>query len=157
MNDIKRPSGDNLGGLIKFKFVPMNDVQSIDTAINGKVTTEVTLKEGAQWYCGYCTLGTMGFTEPSAKSPNGEVFQAAFTGVCPQDKEENNDLFNEMRNQKFIIDITDSNGLRKLVGGIDAGLFFSSSLNTQTDMAGRNAHAISFYGDMAHKAYIYDI
>ena len=157
MNDIKKPSGDNIGGLIRFNFIPYEDVESIDMPIDGKVTIEVELKEGKQWYCGYGTLGSMSYTETPSENMNGAVFSKLLSAVCPQDGEENNALFNEMRNRRFIVDYTDSNGLRKLIGSIEEPLKFNATLNTQTSMPGLNAHAISFYGEGTFKAYIYDV
>lgn len=157
MNDIKQPSGDNLGGLVRFRFIDINDVESIEDAINGKVLTEIELSDGGQWFTGYGTIGSMGYTETPSENPNGTVFARQFTAVCPQDGEDNNALFNEMRNKRFILDYTDSNGLRKLVGSISEPLKFSATLNTQTNMPGLNSHTINFYGDGTHKAYIYDV
>jgi hypothetical protein len=157
MEDIKQPVGDNLGGLLRFNYIPVKDVESIPDAIDGKVVEEVVVKEGKRWYAGYATQGTIGFSEPTEKNPAGTIFKPLFVGVCPQDNEQNNFLFHQKRDQQFIIDITDSNGLRRLVGSIAEGLEFSAALSTQTDVAGRNGYNISYSGDTTHRSYIYDI
>jgi len=157
MEDLNELKNDNIGGIIRFNFIPVQDVQSISTPLNNKVLEPIEVKEYKRWYCAYATRGTMGYTEEQTDTPNGNIFKRKFVAVCPQDSDEMCDTLNLMRNQRFILDYTDANGLRKLVGTIDEPLFFTSTLNTKTDMNGRNEHAISFYGDASHKAYVYDI
>lgn len=157
MRDINKPSGDNLGGVLRFNFIDVNDVQSIADAVNSTVSTAVTLKTAMQWYEGYGTLGSIGFTEIPEMTGAGTLYKRQFVALCPQDGEDINDLFNEMRNKQFIIDYTDSNGLRKLVGSLEEPLNFAATLNTKTNMPELAGHSISFYGDASHKAYRYDI
>jgi hypothetical protein len=157
MRDFIQPFSDNLGGIITFKFIPSEDIDTIEMALNGVIEQEITLKSGKQWYCGYGTLGTIGYTEPGEESPAGTVYKRAFTAFYPKDNSEMNFLFQEMRNRLFVIDYRDSNGLRKVVGGIEEPLKFLSALNTQTDVPGRSGHNISFYGDGTYKAYTYNI
>ena len=158
MNDINRHEGDNLGGVVSFNFIPVQDVESLTMPIEHRIVEPLQLKTGKYWYCGFATLGTIGFTEESQQTPNGEVYKQKFAAIRPKDDKDISLLLNEMRNQKFIIDYTDANGQRKLIGTTDEPLFFSSVLNTKTSVAGRNEHTLIFYRDDAtHKAYIYDI
>jgi hypothetical protein len=157
MEDLNQLKNDNVGGIIRFNFIPVQDVDSIVMPVNNKVLEPLEVKEGKRWYCAYATLGTIGYTEEQSDTDNGGIFKRKFTAICPQDNDEMTDTLNAMRNQRFIIDYMDANGLRKLVGTIEEPLFFTSTLNTKTDMRGRNEHVISFYGDASHKAYVYDI
>jgi hypothetical protein len=157
MNDLNRLKGNNIGGVIRFNFIPVQDVQSIALPINHKVLEPLELKEGKRWYCAYATIGTMAYSEEQSDNDNGNIYKPKFIAICPQDNEEMTDTLNAMRNQRFIIDYTDANGLRKLVGTIEEPLFFTSTLSTKNDVKGRNEHAISFYGECTHKAYVYDI
>lgn len=157
MNDINRLEGDNLGGIVRFKFIPVDDIRIIDDAVAGVVSVEITLQASKKWFCAYATLGTMGYTESPTNSSAGTIFSRQFSAFIPKDSAEINAQLNEMRDVRFVLDYTDSNGLRKIVGSIEEPLNFSSSLNTQSDMPGRNGHNIVFSGDATHKAYVYDI
>ncbi len=156
MNDIDEFDGDNLGGIIRFKFIPVTDVESIDNPIDHVIATPVILKTNKRWFDAYATKGTIGFTEVPEKTANGDVFKLQFNAICPKDSADRSNVFNQMRNQRFIVDYTDYNGLRKLIGSLEEPLFFSSSLNTKTEVVGRNEHSISFYGESSHKAYVYE-
>jgi hypothetical protein len=156
MKDIEQYKNDNLGGIVKFKFIPVDDVESIDIAIEHIITTPVVLKENKRWFDAYATLGTMQYTEVQEKTPSGDIFKCQLVAAIPKDWADISDQLNKMRNQRFIVDYTDSNGLRKLVGSIDEPLFFKSELNTKNEAAARNEHIITFFGESSHKAYIYE-
>lgn len=156
MNDINEYSGDNLGGIIRFKFIPVTDVESIASPIDHVITTPVILKTDKRWFSAYATMGTIGYTEASEQTANGGLFKRQLVAIIPKDDKDKAKLFNKMRNQRFIVDYVDSNGLRKLIGSLEEPVFFSSTQNTKTEMPGRNEHSISFYGTGTHKAFIYD-
>lgn len=157
MKNINSPDGDNIGGVLRFNFIDVNDVDIIPDPIEGKIIEVVTLKEGKQWYCGYGTLDTIGYTESSEQTSSGTIYKKQFVASCPQDSADNGSLFEENRHKKFILDYTDSNGLRKLVGTIDEPLFFLSVLNTQTNRVSLAGHSITFYCDSTHKSPQYDV
>lgn len=155
MNDINQPFGDNLGGVLRFNFIDVNDIESIDVAVNSMVLQAVTLKTAKQWFAGYGTRGSIGYSETPEITNAGTLYKRQFVAFCPKDGPDNDDLFNEMRNKQFIIDYTDGNGLRKLVGSLEEPLFFSATLNTKTNTPELAGHSISFYGDATYKAYVY--
>lgn len=157
MDDIIKPNRRNIGGVLRYNFIDVNDVQSIDIAINSVISNAVTLKAGKQWSVGYGTLGSMSYTEPPELTSSGTIYKRLFTAACPEDNAGNTNLFELMSNKQFIIDYTDNNGLRKLVGSLDEPLFFSPTLNTKSGIPELGGNFISFYGDGSHKAYIYDI
>jgi hypothetical protein len=155
MTNINQPNLHNLGGVLRFNFVDVNDVLSIPIPTNSILFSALSLKPGKQWYAGYGTLGTMSYTEPSELTSAGTLFKRLFVASCPKDGYTNSNLFNEMRNKQFLLDYTDSNGFRKLIGSIDEPLFFDSVLNTKSKMAELSGSVIRFYGDGSHKAYEY--
>lgn len=157
MNDIKEYSGNNLGGILRFRFILSDDVETYGTPDNHRIIEPLQLKTGKYWKDAYATLETIGYTEKPESSKHGEVFKCSFVGVTPQDSPENAHNFNAMRNGKFLVDYTDSNGLRKIIGSIDEPLSFKSSLNTKQKIADRNEHVFEFYATITHKAYVYDI
>lgn len=157
MKDFAQPDGNNLGGVLTFNFIPVDDVSSFPNLVNNKIVSPITLKTGAMWFKGYSTLEKTKFQEPDDDTPAGTIFKKAFTGFYPKDTEEINILFNQMRNRKFIVDYTDMNHVRKIIGTISEGLKFSSTLNTGEKVADLAGHSFKFYGDGTAKAFIYDI
>lgn len=156
MKDIKEYQNNNLGGLLKFKIIPVEHVSSIDIANNHVIEKPVVLNQGKYWYDVYATLGTIGYSETQKETENGSQFECVLSAVVPKDETINAHNFNTMRNQKFIIDYTDSNGMRKLVGSKEEPLFFKSEFTTKEEVAGRNQHRIIFSAITSHKAYVYD-
>lgn len=157
MTDFPFKKEDNLGGVPRFNFVKVSDVQSIGIAVNHKIIAPVVLKTGKQWYCGYGTLGTVGYSEPEESSSAGTLYKRAFSGFYPKDDADIDLLFSEMRHEKFLIDYTDNNGLRKLIGSIAEPLRFTSSFSTKQQASELAGHTFSFYGDGTHKSYVYFI
>lgn len=157
MKDIKKPNGNNLGGVIRFNFIDVNDVESIPDSIDDVVSEAVVLKEGAQWSCGYGTQFSIGYSEPTESTNAGTIYKKSFDASCPQDCAENKNLFRLKRNKRFILDIYTSNGLRLLVGTIEEPLQFTSNLATKTQMTELAGYVIKFYGDGSLPSPIYDI
>lgn len=157
MEDFLYKKEDNLGGVIRFNIVRVSDVQSIDNAISHKINSPIVLKTGKRWYCGYGTMATLSYAEPEESSSAGPLYKRVFSGFFPKDDAEIDLLFAEMRNDRFIIDYTDSNGLRKIIGSLAEPLRFTSSLNTKQQTSELAGHSFTFYGDGTHKAYVYSI
>ena len=99
MRDINQFSGDNLGGNIRFEFAEINDIDSIAESIDGNITEKVILKDGKQWYCGYATQQSIGYTETTEDSAAGILYKRSLVAFCPKDNSDNKDLFYEKRNK----------------------------------------------------------
>ncbi len=157
MRDINRPSGNNLGGVIRFNFIDVNDVLSIAETIDGCVNEVVKLKDGGQWYAGYGTQNTIGYKEPPEPNPNGPIYKKSFVAMCPQDSSDNKDLFREMRNKRFIVDLTTSNGIRLLAGTLEEPLQFTAILDTKIQVPELAGYSIAFYGDGSLPTPVYSV
>jgi hypothetical protein len=157
LNDITRHSSDNLGGVNAFKFVPAKGVNPLPASLNGAIHHELTLKDGYRWYTGYCTEFTMNYKESPVQSEHGLAYKKTFSGKVPNDRSDLTWLFDEMKDQGFILDITDNNGQRKIVGNPDEPVYFVSTLDTKAEMAQRNEHEIVFEGEGIDKAPFYNI
>lgn len=157
MEDINKHCDDNLGGLYYFKFIPVDDVVSIVEPLNSKVCEPVVLNNLARWFNCYATEGTIKYTEEKQQSPHGDYYKAKLTAFIPKDRAEVINQINLMNNKLFVIDYTDNNGLRKLVGTINNPLRFSDNLDTGSNAANRNGFTIEFVGDILKKAPTYFI
>ena len=143
MNDINIPSvPDNLGGLDKFFFIPVDDIDSIGDIINGKAI--ITLKAEKVWFAFYVSKGSLQFSEALKLDGKGEYFDAKLTGFTPQDSHELQAELLLMRSHRFACVYLDNNGKHKLVGSPDEPLHFSFKLKTGDTPAKRNGFDISF-------------
>lgn len=157
MNDVNKFTDDNLGGVMLFKFIPVDDVSSIPTAVNHIIPTGVVLKPGCRWYEFYGTIGTIEFTEKKQDSEAGAFYKKSLKAITPKVRTELDLVFNEMKNRRFILDVTDNNGIRKIVGSIEAGLKFSDESNTKSEASQRNEYSIEFSGEGEDKSYTYNV
>lgn len=156
MKDIEAFTGDNMGGIEKFRYIPADDVEEIPEANNHLIEDVIILKAGKQWYNAVCTLGTTGYSEKQAETDQGQSYDKSLTGFVPKDSPEMAALFDEMENQRYIIDYTDNNGYRKIIGSLTEPVRFKADGETKTDASGRNGHVITFYSLGSHKSYFYD-
>ena len=159
MQDIGQYTGDNIGGLEKFQFIPVNDIISIPRATNHVITEAITIDalSGAQWFDAYVTEGSLGYKETEKKNQHGNSYDRILVGLVPKDTETLADLFDEMEGFRYVIIYTDNNGKKKVVGSIESPLQFKADMDTKVDANGRNGHPITFFGSSSHKAYFYNL
>jgi hypothetical protein len=107
---------DNLPGVKKFYFVPVDDVASISDP-DGFVVS-VTFDGGKDWLTGMSTE-RMVYEELSEEDDNGDVFIASITGFVPGNEAELLEYFNELRRTKFLVKAVDGNDMERLLGSIE--------------------------------------
>ncbi len=157
MDDVKKFEDDNLGGVYLFKYIPADDVQSISDPIDGFITKEVSLKPDKQWFDFYGTEGTMAFSEDDSNTNDGTLYNKKVIAITPKQRTEIDVLFFKIRNRRFILDLIDNNGLRKIIGSIEEPLKFTNKGDTKNMASGRNEYAIEFACSSTFKSYTYDI
>jgi hypothetical protein len=157
MNDINKHCDENVGGILHFNFIPVRDVLSIVEPIKQRITEPITLKPGTRWFEFYATRGTINFDENQQESPHGDYYKAKFTGLVPKGRTEIEDTFNKMKNKNFILDYTDNNGHRRLVGTVSNPLRFKSDYSTGNDAKNKNGHSFEFFGNIIDKSPTYFI
>lgn len=155
MNDINKHTEDNLGGIFSIKIIPVSDVQSIPMPIKSRILQAVVLKNNTRWYDLYATEQTIKFEEPQQESEHGNFFRCKLTGLVPKDRADVIELFNEMANKLFVIDYTDNNGVRKLIGNLSEPLTFSSNFDTGSTATNKNGYSFEFKGDLIKKSPVY--
>lgn len=157
MNDINKFTDDNLGGVMLFKFIPIDDVQEIPTAINNIIASGITLKPSTRWFEFYGTIGTIEFNEDQAESEAGAYYKKSVKAITPKNRTELDLIFNEMKDRRFILDVTDNNGIRKIVGTKQEGLRFTAKASTKAEASQRNEYQIEFSGEGENKSYTYNL
>lgn len=157
MNDINKFSDDNIGGIMLFKFVSTEAVQAIPQAINHIIASAITLKPGYNWHEFYGTPGTIELSEDQVDSEAGAFYKKTLKAVTPKIRPEIDVVFEDMKNRKFILDVIDNNGVRKIIGSVESGLKFISKANTKSEANQRNEYSIEFVGEGENKSYTYNI
>ncbi len=152
MTDILKPIGDNIGGLQKLEFIPIIDVDSIPDPVQGTIDDPI-LKLGKRWFQCYFSPGTLGFSEEKNNSGAGIQYNPVLTPFIPKDNPELSAILREMDGYLFLVKYQDNNGYMKLVGDLNTGLRFESSLSTGNTPAERNGHKLKFTAIMSHKAW----
>jgi hypothetical protein len=143
MNDINKPSSpDNLGGLERFWYIPVDDITSIGPVINGKVS--ITLSSGKKWYEFYASQGSINFKEAKKIDGKGETFTLKLSGFTPRDSEDLFESFMLMSKQKFACVYLDNNGNHKIVGSPREPLRFSYEFSPGKNPSNRNGYDFSF-------------
>jgi hypothetical protein len=157
MEDINKHCDENVGGIFLFRYIPVEDVESIVEPIDSRITEPVVLKAGKRWFEFYATPGTIKFEEEPQESSHGDYFKIKFSGNTPKDRQETISAFNKMKNKHFILDYTDNNLFRKLVGNISYPLKFKKSTSTGAQAQNKNGYAFEFYGDVLNESPEYYI
>lgn len=157
MNDINIHCDENIGGIFLFRFIPTIDVESIPEPINSRITEPITLKSGKRWFNFYATPGSMKFEEEVNNSSHGDYIKAKLTGNTPKGRIEVVSNFNKMLNQTFIIDYTDNNKFRKIVGTLTEPMRFKRIYTTGDKPNTKNSYSFEFYGDITQESPEYFI
>lgn len=157
MDDINKFTGDNIGSIKSFQFIPVDDILTIPAAVNHIINQQITLKPGKAWFNAYVTEGTLNFKEEEKANEHGVFYLQTLSGFIPKDFKDLTVLFNEMDGFKYIINYVDNNGKKKIAGSLDSPLQFELKLDTSDATSGRNGHLITFFGESKHKAYFYNV
>jgi hypothetical protein len=157
MIDIEKFEGENLGGVFRFRFLPVEEVNEIPETLEGAVHHEVDVLPGGRWRDGYCTAYTMSFKDEQVESEQGSYHQKEFSGLVPKERPELVDLFNSMRDRKFILDVFDNNGTRRLVGTVDEPMYCVVASDSKNAVAERNEHKVVFRGVGVLRSPFYNV
>ena len=155
MNNFPKSPNDSIAGLASFLFVEAEGISSIPVPVLSKITLPVTLKIGYSWKTGYSAIDSLEYSEPTKKTDDGIYHIPLLRGFVP-DQESMLQLLAEMQYRWFIVQCTDNDGLKRLVGTQEHPLFFSSDFETQT-VSGQKGHIFKFSGVLKRKAPIYSI
>ncbi len=155
MEDINKHCDDNLGGVFLLNFIPVKEVASLAAPVDNKVCEALVTTATGRWRACYGTEGTIKFTEDLQEDPNGDFHKVKLMLFTPKDRTELSNTLNLMRNKKFIVEYTDNNNHRKIIGTPDEPLSFRYSLDTGNAVPSRNGYALEFYGDVVEKSPTY--
>lgn len=157
MQDIGQYTGDNIGGIEKFQFIPVDDIVFIPRDSNHIINAGIVLKQGARWSNVYMTEGSFGYKETLKKNAHGNSYNNKLVGFVPKDREDLAELFDEMEGSRYVAIYYDNNGKTKLMGSLESPLQFKADLDTKNKASGLNGHKIIFSGNSRHKSYFFPV
>lgn len=135
---------ENFGGAKGFNFIPVTDVSEIPYTINKTLNSSVLIKSGKSWYSGLAVLRSLAFSEKVIATNAGIHFEYLISGIYPRQNAEIASLFEDMQRRRFILDITDYNNERRLVGTISNGMRFSFEYQSGENVSQRPDYNFTF-------------
>ena len=145
MNSITKPDHlDNLGGIIKLWYIPVEDVSSISRPIHD--FGGITLAANKQWLEFYFSPQSAKYDVKFKTGPKGSYFECMITGIYPKQNAANNYLINQLRDAAFVCKVLDANGVYRIVGTPDFPLKFTFDFDSGSKTADRNSIGFLFSG-----------
>lgn len=159
MNDINRPSVNNMGGLARFKLCPENLISNVPDAVSGVIAAQVTFESGGRWYDFFSTLETLFFEQTSSTTNQGKAYKQIVGCFLPGQSANLDTLFSELEQMRHILKLYDTNGHILLMcskkGGTFTGARMTVDYNSQSKISGRKGYAIQFELWSHTRAYFY--
>lgn len=137
---------DNIGNIYQFRFIPVVDVESIPDPSPFAIQSPLVPVTGKDWYMGAFTQETCDYKQTAVDSANGPFHKFNLSCIVPLIRKSMTQNFTEMLDHRFVLDVYDMNGNRKLVGSKEDGCKFIFE-ESPTTGAGRNGYVISFYAE----------
>ena len=160
LNSIGSSCGEtNLSGIPFFEYLPIEWIESFPEFIDddNTITTAVVVIPGKQWLTMDQIIKSIDYREPQRDSPQKPFYNQIFNVDVSQDIPEKNNQFNIMKNHRFIIRYTNSNGYVKLLGSPEYPFKFKADLNSGKKTGSFSGHKIKFESQNPQKAPFYSV
>jgi hypothetical protein len=144
MNNFPEYQFENMGGVSTFKFVPQYWIDSIPIFTGNQLNSAVVLKAGFSWLTGLALPKSLKFDETPEASEAGDLYKYLISGNYVGQSQALAALFDEMRNQPFVLDIIDNNNQRRLLGNLVIPLTFRFSYSSKTQPSDRPDYSFTF-------------
>jgi len=147
MKDFEVPEMmEAMGGNSGFEFSPVQSVSSIPQAIEGVVTSFITMAGSEVFMDGYATPGTLSYAEVSEATRAGIIFKLSVKGFYPKAPASMISLFSEMVRQKFILLVSEISGEKLIFGNKKEPLSFNFSKSSKNAPGERSGYDFEFSG-----------
>ena len=148
MNSILPLKEENISGLAYLDFAPVSDVDSIDRPWQEEISQAVVFNPTKSFFRLAFSQETGKFSSPEEKNPSGSLHKAEVVGFTPLMRMATAAIFSEMREDLFVVVVTDNNGNKRLVGTLEEPLRFSFSESTESSYGVRQGYAWAFRRDL---------
>lgn len=155
MIDFPEYNLENMGGLSTFNIVPSYSASPLPYYLGSKLTQPVVLKAGAMWTKGVSLLKSLKFEESTKETDAGTLYEYTIGGIYPGNSPEVAELFDEMKNKTFLLDIIDNNNQRRLIGTPSNPVKFKFVFSTKDQPSGRPEYSFTFTNSTPIQAPFY--
>lgn len=125
MNSFFEFDMESMGGVVEFNFSPIENIAVIPDAVNDCISTPITFSGANIFFQGKALRDSLNFSEKQKITNAGENFITEVTGMVPKLTVPYLNIFNEMKRHRFVLLVTDNNGLLRLCGTKEKGMRFS--------------------------------
>lgn len=144
----------NSPGLARVRIAPLI-AATIGVPYAMRLTQEVVLAGAVEWSETEFTEGTARYTERKVNENGDSYWECAIAMLRPKGEETWLQQLNEGHELRFIADITDHDGQRRLIGTRDEGLLFDISYDTKLWWGDRKEEAIVLTGRFRQRPPFY--
>lgn len=115
---------EQAGGNASFQFAPISYIYAIPLPVDGKVTTEINMNGDYTFLSGYSSPESLSFEEQMQQNAPGPTWQPVVKGFYPKATDDINSLLQEMSGHRFVLIVTDNNGVKRIAGNLSEPLSF---------------------------------
>ena len=133
----------------------LREVQIVPAPQNGVITESVYFKPGGRWYNIYGTPGRLRYSCPWETTDHGRIYKPTVRVFWPSDSAAVMKAVQDTQWERYILDVVDVSGLRRLVGNASQGLTLSGEMDTNEDMGADRGYTLEWRGDLTMPAAIY--
>lgn len=138
---------ESMGGCEGFKFIPFVNANTLaKTTTTNELTTEIEPTEDNAIYEGLAVLDTLDFVEDQPDVKAGGMYKTTVIGLVPKLTSEYITLFDEMKQHRHYVLVTDNNGNIRVVG-YENGATFKYKQVTGKNPATSNGFSFEFYSE----------
>lgn len=114
--DVKQKTGPLPGGAVDLYLILAEDVDNIPAAVDGAITTDITVKAGSSFKRFEFAPGTCKVSHPSVGEDGSISAESLVDFIVGNDDAAALSMFNEMMNGRFIAIVDQASGVKRLVG-----------------------------------------
>jgi hypothetical protein len=148
---------ENMGGISSFKFISTASISEIPYALNNVISEPVTLEGGKTWYNGLSLIRSASFEEEQKDTDSGPLYIYKVNGTLPGLSPTVTTLLDELAHVAVVLDVTDNNGNRRLLGNTNNGCKLTYNYKSKDTPSGRPEYNYQFYFETDAPAPFYDI
>lgn len=151
MTDFPTPHVDHVAGLKLFRFIDVEQVNSLPSSQEIKLT-DIGMPSGAVWYNGAASMRSISHADEQVSSPAGDYYSNRIALFYPGTSRDLEQLFDEMINKRFLIRTRDYQGNERLIGTLENPLEFTRSFSA-AQLGGRKGYSLEFSNRQLRQSY----
>jgi len=133
---------NNLGGILPFYFVPVDEIDSIEDIIFGAIESITYVTAGFNPYIIEIVQESGKFIEEKQTNTR---FDYTIAGNFAKDELDVRNILDKIDGEKFVLMVPDTNGKYRVIGSVDNPVIhFNTKLDKGTNVSDLNAYDLVF-------------